>query len=194
LLKYILLFITTTNLLLCNSNKYLATQRTIIPFQFTYNANPIFHFGGMVQNDNQRLFSGLQIQPTSNLIIGGLISPQKSENNLSLYYQIAIGYISNFKLLNLFSNSYQLSLHRDRFSANGDLRWFSFSVVESAKVGLLKMRLCWNHLFNNKWEEKSLSLSSIIFSNKKVKLRLGSLININPDISYIPYLFISFVI
>ena len=192
--KYLFLFITTTTCLLCNSDKYLAAQRTIIPFQFAYNTNPILHLGGMIHNDNQRLFSGLQIHPASNLIIGGLISPQKSANDLSLYYQIAIGYISNFKLFNIFSNSYQLSLHRDRFGANGDLRWFSFSVIESAKIGLLKMRLCWNHLFNNKWEEKSFSLSPVIFSNKKVTLRLGSLININPDISYVPYLFISFVI
>ena len=63
----------------------------------------MLHLGGMQEKNDVRIISGLQFQPTKNLLIGGTLSPYKIATDLSIYYQIVIGYIPQWRFLNIFS-------------------------------------------------------------------------------------------
>ena len=160
-LTHILFFYLMTNLLFCQNNSSLSIESSIIQFQATSKPNPILHLGGMQkESDGIRLMTGMQWQPTKNLLIGGVLSPNKTSTNLSIYYHIAIGYIPKSKLLHIFSSMFQIGMHRNRFDNDNDTRWFSFSIMEKARFGQLNLNFCWSHLFNQQWEQDSILLST----------------------------------
>ncbi|SVC31427.1 uncharacterized protein METZ01_LOCUS284281, partial [marine metagenome] len=61
-------------MLFSSSDAEIASQSSIIPFQLLPNKRPMLHLGGFQDSSGIQLISGMQIQPTSNLLIGGLLS------------------------------------------------------------------------------------------------------------------------
>ena len=144
-LTYFLFFYLMTNLLFCQNNPSFLSESSIIQFQATSKSNPVLHLGGMqTESDGIRLMTGMQFQPTKNLLIGGVLSPHKTPTKLSIYYHIAIGYIPKTKLLHIFSSMLQIGMHSNRFDNDNDTRWFSFSIMEKARFGQLNLNFCWN--------------------------------------------------
>ena len=151
----------------------------------------MLHIGGINDDTGMRIISGIQFQPTTNLLIGGVLSPKIIEEDLTIYYHLVAGYVPRWKFLNISSNMIQIGMHRYRFSDDGDLRWFSFSVMESARFGNFNIKFCWNHLFTQKWEENTLLISTDFKLSKKLHLRPGALAYFTPNTEYTPFLFLS---
>ena len=149
--KILLFLCLATRLLYCQNNLSTSIESSIIPFQLLPNTKPMLHLGGLQDSSGIQPISGMQIQPTSNLLIGGVLSPRKVDDNLSIYYHILIGYIPKWKLLKMSSNMIQIGMHRYRFGGVSDSRWFSLSVTESAHLGKLNLNIGWNKLFTQKW-------------------------------------------
>ena len=153
----------------------------------------MLHLGGSQVQDDVRLMTGLQLQPTNNLLIGGVLSPHKFDTDLSIYYHLVIGYIPKWKFFNLSSNMFQIGMHRNRFGADADTRWFSFSVMESARFGSFNLNLCWNHLFNQDWDRDTAMISTGLNLSNGIYLRPGIMANFTSYIEYFPFLFVSMV-
>ena len=188
--KFIIYFI-LTGLLLSQPDVSIAPKSSIIPFQFTSSYKPMLHLGGIPEQNGMRLITGLQFQPTKNLLIGGVLSPHKIETDLSIYYHIAIGYIPQWKFLNISSNMFQIGMHRNRFGLDGDTRWFSFSIMESARFGILNLNLCWNRLFSQNWDRDSILISTDLKLSNSFYIRPGILAYFTPYFNYTPFLFLS---
>ena len=168
-----------------------ASVSSIIPLQFTSVSKPILHLGVVQEKNDMRLISGLQFQPTNNLFIGGVLSPKTNDVDLSIYYHMIIGYIPQWKLLNLSSNMFQIGMHRNRFKGDKDERWFSFSIMESVQFCSLILNLSWNHFFTQDWDGDTALISSDIKLNNSIHLRPGILAYFTPNVDYIPVLFVS---
>ena len=190
LVKFIIYYI-LTGLILSHPDVSIASESSIIPFQFTPASKPMLHLGGMQGQYGMRLLVGLQFQPSKNLLIGSILSPHKIETDLSIYYHIAIGYIPQWKFFNIFSNMLQIGMHRNRFRADGDARWFSFSFMESAQFGSFNLNLCWNRLFTQNWERNTVYISTALKFSKNFYLRPGTMVNFIPHVDYTPFLFLS---
>ena len=172
-LTYFLFFYLMTNLLFCQNNLSFSSESSIIQFQATSRSNPVLHLGGMqTESDGIRLMTGMQFQPTKNLLIGGVLSPHKAPTKLSIYYHIAIGYIPKTKLLHIFSSMLQIGMHSNRFDNDNDTRWFSFSIMEKARFGQLNLNFSWNHLFNEEWENV---LYRICYDRPRLKPRVSDI-------------------
>jgi len=184
-----LILILSINFLFAGSEASLAAESSIIPFQPSPSSQPMLHLGGVQDSSGIRPISGIQIQPTANLLLGGVLSPRKIDNDLSIYYHFLIGYIPNWNFFKISSNLIQIGMHRYRFSDTGDLRWFSFSVMESAKLGNLKMNVCWNRLFTQKWERNTVFLSIDFKIFKGFYLRPGAIAKFTPSLDFSPFLF-----
>ena len=193
LIKFIIYYI-LTGLIFSQSDVSIASESSIIPFQFTPTSKPMLHLGGIQGQNDVRLMSGLQFQPTKNLLIGGVLSPHKIETDLSIYYNIVIGYIPKWKFLNISSNMFQIGMHRNRFGADADTRWYSFSVMESAQFGSFNLNLCWNRLFNQDWDRDTAMISTGLNLSNGIYLRPGIMANFTSYIEYIPFLFVSMVL
>ena len=50
----------------------------------------MLHLGGLQDESGIQPVNGIQIQPTSNLLLGGVLSPRNNNNDLSIYYHILI--------------------------------------------------------------------------------------------------------
>ena len=144
----------------CVADASFAAESSIIPFQLSPSSKPMLHLGGLQDENGINLVSGIQIQPTNNLLLGGVLSPRNYENDLSLYYHVLIGYVPNWKLLKFYTNMIQVGMHRYRFGDNGGVRWFSFSVTEAAQIGSLNLNVCWNKLFTQQWERNTVLVST----------------------------------
>ena len=151
----------------------------------------MLHLGGLQDESGIQPINGIQIQPTSNLLLGGVLSPRNNNNDLSIYYHILIGYIPKWKLLKFSPNMIQVGMHRYRFGGIGDSRWFSFSVMESARIGSLSLNLCWNKLFTQKWERNTVLISTKIKLLKDIYLRPGAVAFFTPNFDYSPFLLMS---
>ena len=169
----------------------ITSEPSIIPFQFSLTSTPMLHLGGIQGQNNMRLMSGLQFQPTKNLLIGGVLSPHKIETDLSIYYNIVIGYIPKWKFLNISSNMFQIGMHRNRFRENADARWYSFSFMESAQFGSFNLNLCWNRLFSKNWDRDTVLISTDLKLSNSIHLRPGALAFFTPNFDYTPFLFMS---
>ena len=86
---------------------------------------------------------------------------------------------------------FQIGMHRNRFGADGDARWFSFSFMESARFGSLNLNLCWNRLFTQNWERNTVYISTALKLSKKIYLRPGAMVNFISHVDYTPFLFLS---
>ena len=190
LIKFIIYYI-LTGLIFSQSDVSIASESSIIPFQFTPTSKPMLHLGGIQGKNDVRLMSGLQFQPTKNLLIGGVLSPHKIETNLSIYYNIVIGYIPKWKFLNISSNMFQIGMHRNRFGKDEDERWSSFSFMESAQFGSLNLNLCWNRLFTQNWDGDTALISTDFNLSNNFYFRPGVLLYFNPNFDYMPFLFVS---
>ena len=82
-------------------------------------------------------------------------------------------------------------MHRYRFGEIVDSRWFSFSVMESAKIGNLYLNLCWNKLLTQQWERNTVLISTKIKLLKEIYLQSGAVAFFTPDFDYLPFLLIS---
>ena len=188
-----LIFILSINFLFAGafagSKPSLAAESSIIPFQLSLSSKPMLHLGSVQESSSIRPIGGMQIQPTANLLLGGVLSPWKIDNDLSIYYHFLVGYIPDWKFFKISSNLIQIGMHRHRFSDTGDLRWFSFSVMESAKLGNLKMNVCWNRLFTQKWERNTVFLSTDFKIFKGFYLRPGAIAKFTPSLDFSPFLF-----
>ena len=151
----------------------------------------MLHLGGLQDESGIQPVSGIQIQPTSNLLLGSVLSPRNNNNDLSIYYHILIGYIPKWKLLKFSSNIIQVGMHRYRFGEIVDSRWFSFSVMESAKIGNLNLNLCWNKLLTQQWERNTVLISTKINLLKDLSLQSGAIAFFTPDFDYSPFILIS---
>ena len=151
----------------------------------------MLHIGGLRDELEIQPVIGMQINPTSNLLLGGVLSPRNNNNDLSIYYHILIGYIPEWKLLKFSSNIIQVGMHRYRFGEIVDSRWFSFSVMESAKIGNLNLNLCWNKLLTQQWERNTVIISTKIKLLKEIYLQSGAVAIFTPDFDYLPFLLIS---
>ena len=187
----IIIFCLLQNLLFSNSDASIASQSSIIPFQLLPNTRPMLHLGGFQDSTGVQLISGVQIQPTSNLLLGGVLSPRKIDNNLSIYYHILIGYSPRWKLLRISSNMIQIGMHRYRFGDITDSRWFSLSVSESAHLGSMNLNLCWTKLFTQKWERNTILVSTRIKLLKDLYCQPGAMAYFSPKFSYSPFLLLS---
>ena len=176
MLHILLLYVLTTFLFSQNTSPS-STETSIIPLQLTPRPNPMLHIGGMQTiNDDIRFMAGMQFQPTKNLLIGGVLSPYRIDSNISLYYHIAIGYISKWKLLKTSSSMFQIGIHRNRFdNEDNDTQWFSFSIMEKTRFGRLNLNFCWNRLFNKKWENDSILISTDVKVSNNIFLRPGAI-------------------
>ena len=190
LFKFIIYYI-LTGLIFSQSDVSIASESSIIPFQFTLTSKPMLHLGGIQGQNNVRLMSGLQFQPTKNLLIGGVLSPHKIETDLSIYYNIVIGYIPKWKFLNISSNMFQLGMHRNRFREDGDTRWSSLSFMGYAQFGSVNLNLCWNRLFTQNWDRNTVLISTDLKLSNSIHLRPGSLAFFKPKFDYNPFLFMS---
>ena len=175
----------------CVSNASIAAESSIIPFQLSPNSKPMLHLGGLQDENGINLISGIQIQPTNNLLLGGVLSPRNYENDLSLYYHVLIGYVPNWKLLKFSTNMIQVGMHRYRFSDNGGVRWFSFSVTETAQIGSLNLNVCWNKLFTKQWERNTVFVSTKIKVFRDLYLQPGAIAFFTPEFDYSPFLLMS---
>ena len=184
-----LILILSCHFLIAGSELSLAAESSIIPFQLSPSSKPMLHLGGVQDSSGIRPISGIQIQPTANLLLGGALSPRKIDNDLSIYYHVLIGYIPKWMVFKISSNLIQIGMHRYRFSNSGDLRWFSFSMMESVKLGSLKMNLCWNRLFTQQWERNTVFLSTDIKLFKGFYLRPGAIAKFTPSLDFSPFLF-----
>ena len=196
LIGYILLlqsfiFTISTSLLFSNSAPSIAAKSSIIPFQFSQKSSPMLHIGGLQDKSGIQPISGMQINPTSNLLLGGVLSPRNNNNNLSIYYHFIIGYTPTWKLLKFSSNIIQVGMHRYRFGEIIDSRWFSFSLMESIKIGDLNLNLCWNKLITQQWERNTVLISTKIKLLKEIYLQSGAVAFFTPDFDYLPFLLIS---
>ena len=151
----------------------------------------MLHMGGMQVENGMRFISGLQFQPTKNLLLGGVLSPHLIETDLSIYYHMVIGYIPSWKFFNISTNMFQIGMHRNRFGADGDSRWFTFSIMESTQFGSLKLNLCWNRLFTQNWDEDAVLISTDFKLSDSIYLRPGALAYFSPHFNYTPFLFVS---
>ena len=190
LVKFIIYYI-LMGLIFSQSDVSISSESSIFPFQFTPTSKPMLHIGGIQGQNDVRLISGLQFQPTKNLLIGGVLSPRKIETDLSIYYNIVIGYIPKWKFLNISSNMFQIGMHRNRFGEDEDARWSSFSFMESAQFGSFNLNLCWNHLFTQNWAEDTVLVSTDLKLSNSIYLRPGVLAFITPSFDYTPFLFMS---
>ena len=179
----------SSSLLFSGSAASFAAESSIIPFQLSPESRPMLHLGGLQDESGIQAVSGIQIQPTFNLLLGGVLSPRNNNNNLSIYYHILVGYIPKWKLLKFSSNMIQVGMHRYRFGEIGDSRWFSFSVMESARIGNLNLQLCWNKLFTQQWERNTVFLSADIKLFKGFYLRPGAIAKFTPSLDFFPFLF-----
>ncbi len=186
-----IIFCTLIGAIFSQSDVFATSESSLIPFQLTSTSKPMLHIGGIQGKNGIRLMSGLQLQPTKNLLIGGVLSPHKIETDLSIYYHLAIGYIPKWKILNISSNMFQIGMHRNRFGADGDARWFSFSFIESARFGSLNLNLCWNRLFSQNWDRDTILISTDLKLSKRIYLRPGAMVYFIPKYDYTPFLFVS---
>ena len=190
LVKFIIYYI-LTGLIFSQPDVSIASESSIIPFQFTLTSKPMLHLGGIHEQNDMRLMSGMQFQPTNNLLIGGVLSPHKRETDLSIYYNIVIGYIPKWKFLNISSNMFQIGMHRNRFGEDGDARWSSFSFMESAQFSNFNLNFCWNRLFTQNWDRDTVLISTDLKLSNSIHLRPGVLAFITPSFDYTPFLFMS---
>ena len=188
--KFIIYYI-LMGLIFSQSDVSIASESSIIPFQFTPTSKPMLHLGGIQGQNDMRLVSGLQFQPTKNLLIGGVLSPHNIETDLSIYYNIVIGYIPKWKFLNISSNMFQIGMHRNRFGEDGDARWSSFSFMESAQFSNFNLNFCWNHLFTQNWDRDTVLISTDLKLSNSIHLRPGAIACFFPDFDYTPFLFVS---
>ncbi len=175
----------------CVSDASFAAESSIIPFQLSPNSKPMLHLGVLEDGNGINLVSGIQIQPTNNLLLGGVLSPRNYENDLSLYYHVLIGYVPNWKLLKFSTNMIQVGMHRYRFSDNGGVRWFSFSVTEAAQIGSLNLNVCLNKLFTQQWERNTVLVSTKIKVFRDLYLQPGAIAFFTPEFDYSPFLLMS---
>jgi len=190
LVKFIIYYI-WMGLIFSQPDISITSEPSIIPFQFSLTSTPMLHLGGIQGQNNMRLMSGLQFQPTKNLLIGGVLSPHKIETDLSIYYNIVIGYIPKWKFLNISSNMFQIGMHRNRFGEDEDARWSSFSFMESAQFGNFNLNFCWNRLFTQNWDRDTVLISTDLKLSNSIHLRPGVLAFITPSFDYTPFLFMS---
>ena len=181
----------SSSLLFSGSAASFAAESSIIPFQLSPESRPMLHLGGLQDESGIQAVSGIQIQPTFNLLLGGVLSPRNNNNDLSIYYHILVGYIPKWKLLKSSSNMIQVGMHRYRFGEIGDSRWFSISVMESARIGSLNLSLCWNKLFTQQWERNTILISTKIKLLKDIYLQPGAVAFFTPDFDYSPFLLMS---
>ena len=186
-----IIFSISTSLLFSSSAASFAAESSIIPFQLSPNSRPILHLGGLQDELGIQPVSGIQIQPTYNLLLGGVLSPRNNNNDLSIYYHILIGYVPKWKLLKFSSNMIQVGMHRYRFGKIEDSRWFSFSIMESIQIGNLNLNLCWNKLLTKKWERNTVLISTKIKLLKDLYLQSGVIAFFTPDFDYSPFLLMS---
>ena len=151
----------------------------------------MIHIGGLKDSSGVHPLTGMQIQPTSNLLLGAVLSPRNINNDLSIYYHILIGYIPKWKLLKISSNMIQIGMHRYRFGNIANSRWFSFSVMESTHLGRLNINLCWNKLFTKKWERNTVLISTRIKLIKDFYLQPGAVAYFTPELNYSPFILLS---
>ena len=151
----------------------------------------MLHIGGMNEDTGMRIISGIQFQPTTNLLIGGVLSPKRIEDDLTIYYHLVAGYVPRWKFLNISSSMIQIGMHRYRFSDDGDLRWFSFSVMESIHLRGLYLNLCWNRYFNRTWERNTILISTRIKLIKDFYLQPGAMAYFTPNFNYSPFILLS---
>ena len=190
LVKFIIFYI-LTGLTFSQSDVSISSEPSIIPFQFTPTSKPMLHLGGIQGQNDLRLMSGLQFQPTKNLLIGGVLSPHKIETDLSIYYNIVIGYIPKWKFLNISSNMFQIGMHRNRFGEDEDARWSSFSFMESAQFSNFNLIFCWNRRFTQNWDRDTVLISTNLKLSNSIHLSPGVLAFITPSFDYTPFLFMS---
>ena len=177
-------------MLFSSSDADIASQSSIIPFQLLPNTRPMLHIGGFQDSSGIQLISGMQIQPTSNLLLGGVLSP-RIDSNLSIYYHVLIGYSPKWKLLKISSNMIQIGMHRYRFGNTNDSRWFSLSVNELVHFGSLNMNFCWTKLFTQKWERNTVLISTRINLFKDLYCQPGAMAYFTPEFSYSPFFLLS---
>jgi len=179
------------SLVYSQSEATIALDSSVIPFQFTSSSIPMLHLVMKQEKDGIRLMGGLQFQPTKNLLIGGVLAPNKIEADLSIYYHIVIGYIPKWQFFNLSSNMFQIGMHRNRYGTEGDARWFSFSLMESARFGSFNLNYCWNHLFTQNWNRDTILISTDLKLSNSIHFRPGAIAYFVPDIDFTPCLFVS---
>ena len=189
-----IIFSILTSLLFSISTPSIAAESSIIPFQLSPDSRPMLHLGGLQDESGIQPVFGIQIQPTSNLLLGSVLSPRNNNNDLSIYYHILIGYVPKWKLLKLSSNMIQVGMHRYRFGKIEDSRWFSFSIMESARIGSLNLNLCWNKLLTKKWERNTVLISAEIKLLKDLYLQPGAIAFFTPDFDYSPFLLMSIIL
>ena len=189
-MKYLVLSF-LVNFLFCISDASFAAESSIIPFQLSPGSRPMLHLGGLQNENGVNPVSGLQIQPTSNLLLGGVLSPRNNDGDLSLYYHVWIGYVPSWKLLKFSTNMIQVGMHRYRFGDNGGVRWFSFSVTEAAQIGSFNLNVCWNRLFTQQWERNTVLVSTKIKVFRDLYLQPGAIAFFTPEFNYSPFLLMS---
>ena len=143
-----------------NPNAIIANKSNFTPLQLHEKTSPIFHLGSLYDSLSTKPIFGIQIQPTSNLLINGTLSPQNINNNLSLYYNTTIGYIPSWNIYQNFSSILQFGIHNYRFSKTSDIKWFNFSITELFNINYITIKLSWNKLFNQEWERNSVLIST----------------------------------
>ena len=187
----ILLFI-NLSLVYCSFDiNSIALHTYTTPFQKNKYQNQSFYFG--IQKFSSYLLpsAGLQFQPTSNLLMGCIISPQDLNSDLSIYNQTFMGYIPESNIHKLLTNIIYLGFHKDRFKDKNNYKWFSLSLLNSVTYKSIMIDVCYNKLFANSWNSENISFSSSIFFLKKYIIKTGITLVPSQTIKPSPYFSIS---
>ncbi len=90
--------------------------------------------------------------PSPNLFLSAGISPNKSNNDINLYYQSSIGYTPEWTFSEKLNSTISMGMHRYRFSDIGNYRWYHFAILESANLYEFEWNLNWIYLFDSNWK------------------------------------------
>ena len=193
LIQYNILLI-IFNLIYSNQEPNFATKLSLFPFQKSNNYSPVIHIGSLKNSTENQTITGLQFYPTSNLILGGILSPQINNNNLSLYYQILIGYIPKWNLTNISSNIIQIGMHYYKFHEDLNYKWISISYTESIEISFVNLSISINKLITNSWERNTIQLLSKITLFKNLFCQIGAITYFTPQFNHSQFFMLSLYI
>tara|TARA_B110000438_G_scaffold172981_1_gene165308 strand:+ start:1288 stop:1800 length:513 start_codon:yes stop_codon:yes gene_type:complete len=159
-----------------------------------YNLNdskPSIFLGQHKNNSNYNSVASINIYPTENLLVGASISESKKNSDLSLYYQLIIGYIPDWKFFNISTHLIQIGTHRLRFNNEGGIRWFNLSFSESFKLNRMNINIGWNKIFTKKWERNSILVSTNLKLIDNIYIQLGSSSFFTPSYNLSPFILLN---
>ncbi|MBC8213563.1 MAG: hypothetical protein ISR90_04975 [Candidatus Marinimicrobia bacterium] len=129
--------------------------------------------------------------PSPNLFISAGMSPNKSDDDINLYYHSSLGYTPLWTLSDKFSTTVSIGMHRFRFSDEGDFRWYHFAILESVNFFEIDWNLNWIYLFDTDWEHHQLQVETAKTIKELYQVHFGFTTQLLDKIKFTPSIKIS---